>query len=172
MKRINNLHFAFYISLALVLVFTACKEEKQVSYMPTWKGFIYSPKPLVKGDSVTIVAQQQEKGHLIYKAVYSWEARYSIPRSDGADSTIVDKKPLTVVYDNDPSDPTVRFHVPGNITSRNVTVTFRGEYHYSATGAQGSDGSIVGEGTSGSLHRSQSSTLYGVSNGTLTIPVN
>ncbi len=170
MKRLTILHFTFYIVLALA--FTACKEEKQISYMPTWKGFVYSPKPVVKGDSVTIIAQQLEKGPLIYKAVYTWEARYTIPRKDGADSTIVDKKSQTVVYDNEPSDPTVRFHLPGNITSRNFTVPFRGEYHYSATGAQGSDGSIVGEGTSGSLHRSQSSTLYGVSNGSLTIPIN
>ena len=172
MKHLTIFHFTLYLSLALVLVFTACEDEKQVSYMPTWKGFTYAPKTIIKGDTVTIVAQQQEKGHLIYKAVYSWEARYSIPRSDGADSTIVDKKSQTVVYDNDPSDPTVRFHVPGNITSRNFTVTFHGEYHYSASGVQGSDGSIVGEGTSGTLHRSQSSALYGVSNGSLAIPVN
>jgi len=170
MKHINILPLTCFIFLALAL--GACKDEKQVSYMPTWHGFIYTPKPLVLGDSVTIEAQQQEIGHLIYKAVYSWTATYTIPKDDGADSTVTDKKSQTVVYDNDPSNPTVRFHVPGNITSRNFMVTFRGEYHYSATGAQGSDGSIVGEGTFGSLHRGQSSALYGYSNGTLTIPVN
>lgn len=171
MKRSTILHFTFYIVLALA--FTACKEEKQISYMPTWKGFVYSPKPVVKGDSVTIVAQQLEIGNLIYKAVYTWTASYHINKDDGSDSTVVIKKnPPSVVYDNDPSDPTVKFLVPGNITSSNVTVSFRGEYHYSADGVQGSDGSIVGEGTYGSLHRSQSSLLYGISNGTLTIPVN
>ena len=158
--------------MMFVLAFVACKDEKKISFMPTWKGFTYTPKPLVLGDSVTIVAHQLERGQLIYKAVYTWTANYHIQKADGGDSAVTVQKTNTVVYDNDPSDPTIRFHVPGNINSRNYTVTFRGEYHYSANGVQGSDGSIVGQDTYGSLHNSQSSLLSGISNGTLTIPMN
>lgn len=168
----KKLNFCMLLLAATLTFFiSSCKDEKHYSYMPTWKGFVYSPRPIVLGDSVTIVAQQAEHGKLIYKAVYNWTATYHILRSDGSDSTVVEKKSNTVVYDNNPADPTVRFHVPGNISSRFFTVTFQGEYHYSATGVQGSDGSIAAEGTSGTLHRGQSSTLYGYSNGTLQLQV-
>lgn len=159
------------LAAVAALVVSSCKEDEKLSYMPTWKGFDYSPRPVVLGDSVTIVAQQAELGNLIYKAVYTWTAVYHVQKSDGADSTVTLNKATTVVYDYDPSDPTVKFLIPRDVTSRNLTVTFKGEYHYSANGMQADDGSLATQTGSGSLHRSQSSALYGISNGTLTIPL-
>lgn len=170
MNKTQKFISLLFAVLTMAAVFS-CKEDDKISYMPTWKGFDYSPRPVVLGDSVTIVAQQGEIGNLIYKAVYTWTAVYHIQKTDGADSTVTLKKTNTVVYDNDPSDPTVKFLIPRDVTSRNFSVSFKGEYHYSASGVQADDGSLATQTGYGSLHRSQSSTLYGISNGTLTIPL-
>jgi len=158
-------------SIALVIGFVSCEEEDLTSYMPTWKGFTYDPKPAVKGDSVTIIAQQDKIGHLIYKAVYSWTASYYVRNSEGIDSLVNDTKKQTVVYDLETGDPTVKFYVPLNMSTSTMNVSFTGEYHYSAQGAQISDGSTIVDGGTGFLRQRQSSQLQGTSAGSLTVNV-
>ena len=154
------------------LFFTSCDNEKQVSYMPTWRGFTYSPKPVHPGDSVTIVAQQAELGHLIYKAVYTWTATYHILTVEEKDSLVTFTHEDKVVYDYEPADPSLKLYIPTNLNVPTVEVSFKGEYHYSAQGVTGTDGSTITGGYTGSLHQSQSSQLIGYSTGSLRLYVN
>ncbi len=158
--------------VAVCLFFTACDEEDQQSYMPTWKGFSYSPQPAVRGDSVRITARQEKIGHLIYRAVYTWQAKYYLPASDGADSLVTVTHTDHVVYDNEPQDPVWSLYVPLRMRSSDIAVSFSAEYHYSANGPSGTDGSTIADPTAeGMLRQRQSSAFQGISAGSLTVRV-
>lgn len=159
------------LAAALTLV-CACDEEDQQSYMPTWKGFSYAPQPAERGDSVAITALQDKKGHLIYKAKYTWTATYVIPSSQDVDSVVTETHSDVVVYDNEPADPVWKLYVPLRLRSNSIAVSFMGEYHYSASGPQGTDGSTINDPVAqGSLRQRQSSEFIGQSAGSLTVRV-
>lgn len=165
---------AFISSLVLVaaitLSFLSCEKEDTTSYMPTWKGFNVVPRPVPPGDSVTVTACQDQIGHLIYKAMYNWTVTYHMRDMNGADSTVTKTFNNSVVYDNDPSDPSIRFLVPMEVT-RDVSVSFQGRYMYSGQGSSASDGSTIQTGFDGMLRRTQSSALEGFSSGSVTIRI-
>ncbi len=163
------------LSLCLVAstyVLLSCDKEGQQSYMPTWKGFAYFPKPAERGDSVRITAQQEKIGHLIYKAVYTWQASYYISTADGLDSLVTLNHSQTVVYDYEQADPQWSLYVPLGLRYSDISVSFTAEYHYSATGPSGTDGSTIADPTAdGMLRQRQSSAFQGKSAGSLTVKV-
>jgi hypothetical protein len=161
------------LSLAVVAaIFSSCDNEDQQSYMPTWKGFTYTPQPAERGDSVRITARQEKIGHLIYKAVYSWKANYYVSTPDGADSLVTETHKEVVVYDYVPTDPQWSLYVPLRLSNPNITVNFTAEYHYSANGPSGTDGSTIADPTAeGMLRQRQSSAFQGMSAGSLTVRV-
>lgn len=164
--------FIFSLLLAAIAVFVASScEEDTTSYMPTWKGFSVSPRPAVRGDSVTVTACQDQLGHLIYKAVYTWTVNYHQPNEEGVDSIVTLDFSNTVVYDNEPADPSVKFLLPAEATTHDIQVSFNGRYMYSGQGSTAYDGSNTQTGFSGKLRRMQSSPLEGFSAGNVSIPV-
>ncbi|MBQ9286676.1 MAG: hypothetical protein IJ209_10425 [Bacteroidaceae bacterium] len=168
----KTLTFCALSILAFASVLASCGDEDQQSYMPTWKGFTYSPQPAERGDSVKITARQNEIGHLIYRAVYNWQAKYYLSTADGADSLVTVTHTEDVVYDYDPADPTWSLYVPLGLRYSDIAVTLTAEYHYSATGPTGTDGSTIADPTAeGMMRQRQSSMFQGLSAGSLTVKV-
>lgn len=163
--------YSILLTAITILLFSACDKEDTTSYMPTWKGFTIYPRPAVIGDSVTVTANQDQLGHLIYKAIYSWTVSYHQPDSNGSDSIVTLNINNSVVYDYDPSDPQIRFLLPAEATERDIQVSFNGRYLYSGQGSVAYDGSNTQTGFSGMLRRMQSSSLEGYSAGNVNIPV-
>ncbi len=156
----------------LAFALGSCDEEDQQSYMPTWKGFQYSPNPAQRGDSVAIVAMQDKIGHLIYSAKYTWQAKYYVSTAEGVDSLVTEKHEETVVYDYQTADPEWHLYVPLGLRYDNISVSFTAEYQYSAAGPSGTDGSTIKDSQAeGMLRQRQSSMLQGLSGGSLTVKV-
>ena len=162
--------FSLLLAVVAVCVFTACEKEDTSSYMPTWKGFEVTPRPVTPGDSVTVTACQDQIGHLIYKAIYNWTITMHLRDHIGGDSVVTKTINQTVIYDNDPSDPSIRFLVPSDVTN-DVKVNFQGRYLYSGQGYQANDGSNIQTGFEGMLRRTQSSALEGFSSGSVTVRI-
>ena len=156
--------FGLLLSLLVLGVIAGCKEEKQVSFMPTWKGISYTPQQPRHGDSVTITALQAEVGDGIYGADYTWTMTFRDPAT-GKDSIVTSRglpEPTVrghVVYDYDKSDPSVKFKMPDETDVTMVTVRFQGVYNFSSDGIQHSDGSNY---TSPEIQGTVSQSAWGV----------
>ena len=160
---------SLFVALVAALALSSCEKEDTTSYMPTWKGFTVAPNPVTPGDSVTVTACQDQIGHLIYKAIYNWEVTYHLRDMIGADSVVTKTFSKTVIYDNEPLDPSIRFLVPEEVT-RDVRVSFQGRYMYSGQGYSATDGSTIETGID-KLRRTQSSPLEGFSSGSVTVRI-
>ena len=147
----------------------SCGDEDVTSYMPTWKGFQVTPEMAIKGDTLKVVAVQEQIGHLIYQAKYDWTLAYTFENSKGIGQDTTVTFTSSVCYDAQPQDPEMKFAVPQNILS-SIEVNFVGTYSYSAQGTRTTDGSIYSD-YAGSLRQSQSSTLFGKSTGRVTVKV-
>lgn len=80
---------------------------------------------LYAGDKFVATAVQSSKGHLLYKATYKW----TISPTEGVDYS--QKTKTTVIYDNEPSDPTdtIVINTPGE-----YNITLDATYNASGTG--------------------------------------
>ena len=162
--------FSLFVALVAAFALSSCEKEDTTSYMPTWKGFTVAPNPVTPGDSVTVTACQDQIGHLIYKAIYNWEVICHLRDMTGADSVVTKTFSSTVIYDNEPLDPSIRFLIPEGVT-RDVSVSFQGRYMYSGQGYSANDGSTIQTGFGGMLRRTQSSALEGFSSGSVTVRI-
>lgn len=149
----KNIFRAFALAAVSLWAFTACEDE-HYSVLPAFGGFRLEPAAWHSGDSVTVTAVQQQRGDLIYRAKYTW-------RVECAETSLVDTT-ITVVYDNDKSDPRVGFRIPAGMIG-SAEVSFKAEYSYSAR-APKSVGSGTNDGKSGlygNIRTTGSSELYG-----------
>lgn len=159
----KNIIRAFGWVAVSLWAFTACEDE-HYSVLPTFGGFRFEPTAWHSDDSVTVTAVQQNYGDLIYKAKYTW-------RVQCAEKALVDTV-ITVVYDNDKSDPRVGFRIPADMTGT-AEVSFKAEYSYSSR-APKSVGSGTNDGNSGlfgNIRTTGSGELYGLSAGTVSKPI-
>ena len=149
---------------------TGCEKEDYNSYVPVFEGFAVSPAQPVSGDSVVFEAVQSQIGHLLYKAVYTWNITYAtVDPDDRIDTTITQR----VVYDANPANPKVGLRLPEGKIGQ-LSVSFRGEYSYSGTGIQVASGGTYDnptQGRYGSINLVQSSQLYGICQGRASISV-
>ena len=159
------------LALSGVFAFTACDEADTNSDMPRFSGFDYE-KPVVAGDSLTIVAKQSQLGKLIYTTTYDWVCLYDWTNEEegtsGQKDTLVHvEKKLN--YGGDPSDPQFKFLVPQN--AYNLYIIFTADYAYAGQGPNRYDGSTGGEGTAGNgyIRPVTSNNLFGRTKGQLTI---
>lgn len=148
----------------------SCDEADTNSEMPYFSGFEYE-KPVVAGDSLTIVAKQSKLGKLIYTTTYEWVCIYDW---DNVEEGISGRDTLEHVvkkinYGVDSSDPTFKFLVPKNAS--NLFIHFTGEYNYAGQGPNRYDGSTGGSGTGGNgyIRPVTSNNLFGRTKGQLTI---
>jgi len=120
--KLKSIPLLFLISLPLV--FTACTddEEKYASEPPLFSNITAKVKgtgseELHVGDSIVITAVQSKAGRLLYQAKYNW--------SSTPDGLTHLKPSQTVVYDNEPQDPseTVIATAAGS-----YTLTFSAKY--------------------------------------------
>lgn len=154
-----------------LLFFSCCSESDTHSYMPIFEGF-EAPSMAQAGDSVTVIARQLQKGHLIYHAKYTWSYSYTYEQQDGqTGSAESDKTYQNVVYDVQPEDPQYKFRVPDSALS--VIITFVGDYSYSGEGDSRYDGSNTGSGsgTMGHIRPVTSNVLGGQSKGSVRIRI-
>ena len=110
-------------------IFTACSDDenspKYTSLPPEIVGVevqpLNNPDGQVKaGEPFVVRAIQQKKGHLLYKAIYEWQA-----------APTEHKYTQQVVYDNQPADPTDTLLIdnPGMYTIKlNATYYMSGSY--------------------------------------------
>lgn len=162
--------------VASMLIFGACEKTDTKSYLPTWKGFSYTPQPVHRGDTLTVKAVQANIGHLIYHAEYTWTVTGEVFKAGSQetetwDSTFTKK----VTYDNQPQDPQISFKVPENLatgTLSKVSITFKGDYDYSGQGEFIADGSQYHDPEYiGYIQQQQSTTINGKCGGSVTISV-
>ena len=152
----------------LAVSFASCDENDSTSYMPSYEGFEITPTSPRAGDTLYIVARQEQKGRLIYHADYSWTVRYAyFDTEKGANDTLVYTKKQSVVYDNENDDPMLKYLIPVVGDGGSVQVTFRGDFRYSGIGASGFDGSSYGSrNVPGYILWKASSTADGYCEGT------
>lgn len=169
MKHISLLALA---ALALATL-SGCQDDDRQSYPPTWKGFSLAPAKPVAGDSLTVTALQDHKGHLINATQYTWTLTCIVYKDDLSTEEYALTETDRTNYDGlNSSDPTHRFLLPAGAQGR-ATIAFRAVYNYSA---QGIDVSYGGDyerpaGVMGSI-LSQSGQMSGGASGTVTFNIN
>lgn len=166
MKKIFRCCTPLLFLFALV-TFVSCDDEDYSSYVPTFQGFRIDPSEPVVGDSLTITAVQARKGHLIYRATYTWNIQCM--------STVMLNKTVKVVYDNEPADPVIGFRLPEDAPVGNYTVKFTANYQYSGQGTTVNNGGTYEdpvEGVSGQINMVNSGLTEGNCSGTYSFVVN
>lgn len=121
-----------------IACFTACEEEEKGSYPPVYFGFTYSPTPVKPGDSVTISAVQDRKGHYLNACDYTLHVPLGLIDESGTrkDTTIVSNYHTN--YDGtDNGNPTFKILIPANTSSTTSYVTFTARWNNSADGIGG-----------------------------------
>lgn len=153
-----------------LLALMACEEEKHTSYAPIFSGFravsaladqIELKGELTAGDSIIVTAVQEKTGDYIYNAQYTWSVTYTNGETFKT-RTLPVKYTKKVVYDNDKSDPTVRFRLPDTVGT--INVGFNAQYDYSSATV------ILVKGSKGGITVT-SSSLLGEANGSKTYSV-
>ncbi len=148
----------------------AC-DDSEGAYVPTYYGFSYSPSTVHAGDSVTICAVQQKKGHYLNKCTYSWSMRLSIVDSldNTVDSTLTYSQSTN--YDGTYNgDPTWKVKIPEGTVSRSTSVSFSARWSNSADGNGSYTTSTGGNGTTGSI-TATTYVLYSNASGSFTLPI-
>lgn len=99
-------------ALALGLVSCERDDDKYISTCPvihdmTFKSAVTETDHIVVGEKFVATVEQAQKGHLLFKAEYAW----SDGRGEGTHTPV----PATVVYDEQPVNPTdtIIFNTPG-----------------------------------------------------------
>jgi len=123
-------------ALVALFSFSACSDDDNESYPPTWKGFTLSPSSPSAGDSLTVTAVQDMKGHLINATTYTWTLSCTLQKADDS----VEEYSLTETdktnYDGlNSNDPVHKFFIPAEASGR-ATITFKATYNYSGSGIQ------------------------------------
>lgn len=165
----------FLSALALVCL-AGCDKYETRSFCPTWKGFRYYTRvngqkvengAVHPGDSLYIIAEQDQKGQLINRTVYTWTLICDTLDGDGVMQTNcrVTYEVKTNYSGLDSGDPIGHFLVPKTIkTGKELTVNFIANFTYDATGTD------VPYNPSSPI-RPSSSQLYGGAQGQKTIYV-
>ena len=132
MKKI--LYFAT-IAVALAAL-SACSDDDKQSYPPTWSGFTLSPASPVAGDSLTVTAVQDRKGHLINATTYTWTLSCILYNDEGMPEDYSLTETFKTNYDGLSSgDPVHSFLIPSRAMGR-ATISFQATYNYSARGIE------------------------------------
>ena len=99
-------------ALALVMVSCERDDDKYTSTCPvihdmTFKSVVTETDRIVAGEKFVATVEQAQRGHLLYKADYTW--------SDGREEGIHKPAFTSVVYDNFSNNPvdTIVFNTPG-----------------------------------------------------------
>lgn len=159
-------------ALALATM-TGCHDDDRQSYPPTWKGFALAPAKPVAGDSLTVTALQDHKGHLINATQYTWTLSCTVYKDDLSTEEYTLTETDRTNYDGlNNADPTHRFLLPAGAQGR-ATIAFRAVYNYSAQGIEVSYGGDYERpaGVMGSI-LSQSGQMSGGASGTMTFNIN
>lgn len=155
------------ISVALAAL-TACSDEDKNSYPPTWKGFSLSPSKPQAGDSLTVTALQDRKGHFINATQYQWTLTCSLLNEDGSNEEYTLTEQDRTNYDGlSNADPVHSFLIPARAVGR-ATVSFKATYNYSAQGIEVNYGGDYSRpvGVQGSI-LSQSGQMSGGASGSV-----
>ena len=132
----------FLLASAMVALtaLSACSDDDKQSYPPTWKGFELSPSVAVAGDSLTVTALQDRKGHLINATKYTWTLSCTLVKDDGSFEDYSLTETNQTNYDGlSNADPKHRFLIPAEASGR-ATIAFQAVYNYSAQGIEVSYG--------------------------------
>ena len=101
-------HYSLFVILTCILVsLSSCKKNDYSSYPPTWKGFKFTnndqdvnPRTgIFAGDKITVIAMQDQKGHLINGTTYNWTAIIPVEQEDGSWKNDTIKKSFHTNYD-------------------------------------------------------------------------
>ncbi len=166
MDRIRKYAVSGFLAILACIACIGCEEEETVSVLPTFSGFQITPSAPEKGQTVRIEAVQSQIGKLLYRADYKW----TLTKSDGTVKEVTKR----VVYDNEPANPFFTYDIADNDPVGTYTVSFSGEYQYSATGGATVSGGNYSEGTStktGTITVRNSGALYGTCAGNVTFQV-
>lgn len=153
--------------LGLTLFLGSCDKEDYNSALPQFGGFKITPEPASSGDSITIEAVQLKKGKLLYRAVYEWKVTCN-------GELVYQPSTKTVVYDNTPSNPIIKFKMPENLSGE-CRVEYAGTYHYSGKApsikTNANSNNTSQNPLKGSINVTQSGVLYGICKGNVSFDV-
>jgi len=176
-------HYSLFIVITCLLVsLSSCEKKDYSSYPPTWKGFLFTnngqevnPRTgIFGGDEITVIAQQEKKGHLINGTTYNWTVIMPVEQEDGSWKNDTIKKSTHTNYDgylDGSNDPSLTFLVPSKAAGLS-TVTFSATYAFSGEGIQVEDGGNYESGTASGYINSTSGAAYGKANGSARFTVN
>ena len=176
-------HYSLFILATCLLVsLSSCQKNDYSSYPPTWKGFVFTnngqevnPRTgIFGGDEITVIAQQEKKGHLINATTYNWTVIMPVEQEDGSWKNDTIKKSNHTNYNgytDGSNDPSLTFRVPSKAAGQS-TVIFSATYAFSGAGIQVEDGSDYESGTASGYISSSSGAAYGKANGSARFTVN
>ena len=126
----KNLVTSVLIFLGSMLALTACDEsDVPLSAAPRYGNMVFNPTMATPGDSVTVTVEQAKKGVSLESTNYTWRISYGFETEEGdAKDTIVVLHQHTNYDAAGQADPSVRFLVPSNCSSRFVSVSLLGEF--------------------------------------------
>ena len=102
----------------------SCGDDYTDSYAPVYGKMVFAPTRAILGDSVTVTVEQAQKGHGLEKTTYTWSFKYGYETEDGAVRDTTEVFTQHTNYDGTyDGDPTIRFLVPANCASRNISVS-------------------------------------------------
>jgi len=123
-----NKHLVTNLLLLFIFVcgFAACSNDDSSSYAPVYGSMTFNPSPATPGDSVTATVEQKSLGYGLEKTTYTWTIKYGVLTEDGVQkdtSLVLTKKTNYDGYENGHDNPSIRFLIPSNCTSRNASVS-------------------------------------------------
>ena len=128
--------FILTTMIVALAALSSCSDDDKNSYPPTWKGFQLSPARPTAGDSLTVTARQDQKGHLINATKYEWTLNCTLVKNDGGTEEVTLTETDQTNYDGlSSADPVHKFLIPKEAAGR-ATITFQATYNYSAQGIE------------------------------------
>lgn len=154
----------------LGLTIISCNDDEEGCYPPTYQGFRYEPSVIHAGDSVTITAVQQLKGHRLNATDYNWKLTIQVNNNGVSESKELTYKEHTNYNGLSDADPVWGVRLPANTEPGIYTCTFSAQFSNSADGDGGMYNGGTGEGCTGTIN-SYSYTLYSNANGSFRLRV-
>lgn len=154
----------------LSLTLFSCNEEEEGSYPPTYEGFRYEPSKVCPGDSLTITAVQQKKGHYLNATNYNWKMTIKVDNNGVAEDKTLTYSQHTNYGGTNSDNPIWGVRLPGNTIPGTYSCEFKADWSNSADGIGGSFNGGTGEGCTGTIN-AYSYTLYSQANGSFRLYV-
>lgn len=160
-----------FLLSALCLCLSACSNDDDGGYPPTFQGFRYEPATVYPGDSVTITAVQLKKGNNIYGAKHAWTLTLKVDNNGTEEELTLSYNTPSGRNESSTENPSWGVKIPANTVGGTAyPCRFTANWNNAADGESVSFNGGTGEGCVGTIN-SENSVLYSRANGSFNLPI-